>query len=117
DNGAIAALSESVKHAGYSIEFANTDELSGALQGADLLVVSDARALPVETITPVKKYLDGGGNIIACGLPAWERLTSRIDGKWVTRSDYEKAVSSTKAENVLVDFAKEDVIQWNRSTN
>src|SRR5689334_12646854 len=76
------ALRESVRAAGYSVESVDTETLAknGSLDGVKLLVIPNARSLPVNTIPAVSKYAKSG-NIIACGIPMWESLVTRVNGK------------------------------------
>src|SRR5438093_3750145 len=55
--------------------------------------------------------------MIVLGLPLFDARVAQTNGKWTTEADYTKSLGGIKPETLLVDFAHEDVTQWNRASN
>jgi hypothetical protein len=119
DRAVETQLSDAVAAAGYEVASVTVDELQDRLREnrPALLVIPDGHHLPVSTVPAVTAYLSGGGHLVACGVPLWDGLVARANGKWLTRADYDLTVGQTKPQNVLFDWAKEDLVYWRRSTN
>jgi hypothetical protein len=114
-------LAQAVTDAGYTVTRLPAETLCDAAKFSDtrcdLLVLSDGRALPTASISAVQAYLNGGGRMIACGLPLWDQGVANVAGRWTTRHDREALVAGTWPSHALVDFANEDLRVWRRSSN
>ncbi|HEX2972224.1 MAG TPA: hypothetical protein VHP11_07815, partial [Tepidisphaeraceae bacterium] len=114
-------LGEAVREAGYEVVSIGADVVCDgealAKNKCDLLVVPNARALPLGAVASVRKHLEAGGDLIACGLPAWDEMVVKIDGKWRTRSECEAMLGGVRAQQRIVDFEGEDMGSWRRSSN
>ena len=100
-------------------EFIDPDVLTHPVEllslNLDLLVLPQARFLPVASIEAVRDYLRGGGKMMALGLPAWDSATFSSDGKWLSKPDYQRLLDAQVADHVIVDFARDDLSRWKRS--
>lgn len=114
-------LTDVVDEAGYAVAYlestalTNTAGLTAA--DCDLLVLPDARLLPVESIGAISEFLKQGGNLLALGLTAWERPTFRLAGRWMSRAEYDDALARVRPEHLLLDLRVEDVSRWLRHSN
>jgi len=117
DDSAQKPIADAIRAAGYEIETISMKELAEKPPHTDLLIVPCAKSLPLSTIKSVTAYLKSGGTILACGLPMWDLAVTEFDGKWTTREEYQRAIASTRAQHIAIDFAHEDVAQWKRETN
>ena len=113
-------LAKVVETTGYTAQFIDATTLTNAAaltpQTFPLLVLPQGRALPVESMEPVQRYLKVGGNLVALGLPLWDTPLFRVGDRWLSRVDYEQTLSSVQAEHPLFDFSRVDVKKWGHST-
>ena len=93
-----------------------TNHASLTAKRYDLLVLPNARALPLSSAPAIEAYLREGGDLLALGLPAWQSPVFRVNGKWLTRQDYESIIAAQRADHVVEDFTHADLSQWKRST-
>ncbi len=111
-------LAGDVRSAGYAVTMLDSTALTNVARlntnSFDLLVVPNARVLPVESIGAVASFLRGGGDLLALGLTAWETPTFRLGGRWLSRADYDAALAAQQPERSLIDFAKEGAARWTR---
>jgi hypothetical protein len=114
-------LRQAVGEVGYEAAPLSADDLCAAQSLADarsvLLVIPNGRSLPMASIPVIQRFLEDGGHLIVCGLPLWDAVVAKIDGHWTTQLDREAILSRTRPDQLLVDFAKEDLANWRRSTN
>ena len=108
-----------VESAGYAVQFIDAATLTNAkalyLQFLPLLVLPQGRALPVESIGPVQHFLQAGGNLVALGLPLWDKPVFRAGDRWMTREDYEATLAETRAAQPLLDLGRVDLKKWSHS--
>lgn len=114
-------IAADVHAAGYATKFIGPDVLTNSpgllsLQ-LDLLVLPQARALPVASMDVVGDYLRGGGRLMAMGLPAWSSATFSYKGHWLSKLDYERALERLIPDHSVIDFAAADLLQWKRGGN
>jgi hypothetical protein len=111
-------IAKDVQMAGYSTVIIGTDVLTNSVKlrsmRLDLLVVSEAGSMPVTAMDPVRDYLQAGGRMMAFGLPAWESPTYEIDGKQISQTECEQLLDNRIVNNVLINFAEEDLSKWSR---
>ncbi len=109
-------ITDLVKAAGYEVSFVDADTLASGkeltAQKVDLLVLPRARSLPAAAVAVVSEYLKHGGDVLALGLPAWESPTFEVNGRWMTRTEYEQALGKIHPQHVLFDFGKVDLDKW-----
>jgi hypothetical protein len=114
-------IATQVSEAGYRVEFIGVATLtnSSALsaQKFDLLVLPGARSLPAVAAPAIENYLLEGGDLLALGLPAWEEALFDLNGRWVSRANFEAVIAAQKPGQILVDFAMTDLSQWRRSSD
>lgn len=107
---------EQVKAAGYEVDFVDAGALvrgrDFTAKNVELLVLPRARSLPSAAIAAVSEYLKKGGDILALGLPMWDAPTFEVNGRWMTRSEYEQALGKVHPQHVLFDFGKVDLNKW-----
>ncbi len=105
--------------AGYQVAEIDRDMLCDATRltsaAFDLLVIPDAGTLPRASMPAVAQYLRGGGDLIALNAPLWQLQMINVDGKWMTRDEYERAFAGSLPEHVLFDFAADSIKSWQRS--
>ena len=118
DPALIAGLAEQLKQAGYGVVEIDADVLCDPARlttaAFDLLVLSNASSLPARSVAPVKAFIEMGGDIIALNAPLWQTLLSRPRGAWATMDEYERQTAADPPENVLFNFAPEDIAGWRR---
>jgi len=83
----------------------------------DLLVLPDTSSLPAAAMRPIEAYLKGGGDIIALNAPLWQRPLINVNGRWLTRDEYQRENAAALPPNVLFDFTPDDISGWQRATN
>ncbi len=109
-----------VRAAGYAPEFIFTSVLTNQAlltpKRYDLLVLPNARALPIVAAPAIVSYLRGGGDLLALGLPAWQSPVFQINGKWLTLQGYEEAIAAQRPQHIVEDFERADLSRWARHT-
>ncbi len=110
-----------IQAAGYATEFIGPDLLTNSTsllsRKFDLLVLPQARSLPAASMDSVSVYLRGGGRMMALGLPAWESPGFAFDGRLLSKEEYQRVLDGQAADHLIVDFAREDLSKWRRSTD
>lgn len=115
-------IANQVSAAGYAVSFINTASLTNTStlspKQFDLLVLPGARSLPAVAAPAVESFLQAGGNLLALGLPAWEQAVFDLNGRWVSRADFNAALATVKPERILFDFGQDDDLRlWQRTSN
>ncbi len=115
----VEALHATARSAGFNPAYLAPDALadSTALQRFQVLLIANARSLPLACIPAVRQYMDQGGHVVALGLPAWQDLVTRADGRWLTRDQRDAALQAIKPQHTLVDFESGDLAAWHRSSH
>jgi hypothetical protein len=120
-NTLIDALATELKQAGYSIIELDADGLCDpsmlTKEKIDLLVIPDSSSLPAKSVQTIENYLKSGGNIIALKAPMWQRELINLNGRWLTRDEYQTEKAGELPENMLFSFASDDILDWQRSSN
>ncbi len=80
-----------------------------------LLVLPDAKRLPMAAIASVKVYLERGGDLLALNAPAWRERVVEIEGLWQTPEEYRERQATQPVANVILDFSNESMEDWFRS--
>ena len=115
------AIANQVSDAGYRVEFINPEALSNSsvlsAQRFDLLVLPGARSLPAVAAPAIENYLHQGGDLLALGLPAWDEALFELNGRWVSRANFEAVIGAQKPGKILFDFAQADLSQWRRTSD
>lgn len=125
DRALARELAQGARGAGYAVEEIDAAALAreGALdpRGVDLLILAGARSLPAAAAPALEKYLAGGGDLLALGLPLFERPLARAGGRWMARADFEEELRSVRPERILFDFedsgSGRDLSRWIRHAN
>ncbi len=117
-----ASVVAAVEAAGYVVETLEYDalvkEVGANPPSADLLVLPNAGALPMESAPLIDVFLKRGGDLIALNAPMWRRLLVRDGDAWNDREAYRAARAPLLMESVLFEFAGPDSIRdWQRSTS
>ncbi|MCY2950900.1 MAG: beta-galactosidase [Planctomycetota bacterium] len=114
-------LADALRQAGYEVASLSAaaiiDEKTLTPERFDLLLIPNARVAPLSAIPVLRRFLDQGGNLIACGLPAFDSLVVNVNGKWLTRADRQAILRATRPQHVLADFAKENISTWKHSAD
>ncbi|MBM4047876.1 MAG: hypothetical protein FJ279_22475, partial [Planctomycetes bacterium] len=94
--------------AGFGVSVLRWDDLGvGRIpaETLDLLVLADARRLPVTAVDATTAYLRSGGKLIALGAPAFGELLLKTPSGWVTKDRYSEAVFATlKPQPIAFDL-------------
>jgi len=83
----------------------------------DLLILTEARTIPARALRTICRFLRDGGDLIAIGTPAFQRIVHRVDGKWLDADQIRELLWSTEPERLLFDFGRADLTGWKRATN
>ncbi|MBM3496300.1 MAG: hypothetical protein FJX72_18555, partial [Armatimonadetes bacterium] len=93
---ALPTLAAALASAGFGVTQVGWDDLAAKRlpdSKLDLLVLSDARALPVQARDQVDRLLCSGGRVIAIGAPAGSRLFARTPDGWVDQVGWMEATA------------------------
>ena len=116
-----ALLRGAINDAGYDTAAVSAETLCNAdafaMAKCDLLVVANGRSLPAASIRVIRPFLEDGGQMIVCGLPLWDEMVVKVGDQWTTRSTRDAILESARLSRILVDFAKENLTEWSRSSN
>ncbi len=116
-----ALVARLARAAGYQVEMLDSTGLTNAavLSPArfDLLVLPDARALPLEAAAPLEAFLGAGEDLLALGLPGWQNPVFRLGDRWLTRADYDRALARHAPARHLFEFSPEEMPRWTRAAN
>lgn len=115
DPVAVKALAEAVARGGYQVRHATVDQFNEP--DADLLVLPNAGSAPLATIPTVLRHLEGGGHVLACGLPAWQSRVMRTNGVWMTALERKQLLDRTRPVRLIADFRTEEPARWRRGSN
>jgi hypothetical protein len=99
---------------GYGVLLLKWDDLLTApppASGIDLLVLADARRLPVQARDAVKQALRASGKVIALGAPAFMEVLAHTPQGWVGPDEYSQALVS-ELKPVPVSIAPDS---WRRN--
>lgn len=106
--------------AGYATTFIDiavlTNQSSLSPTQYDLLVLPGARSLPVLSAPAIGHYLQGGGDLLVLGLPAWNAPLFQAKGKWLSRQQYDDAIAAQTPQHIVESFEHTDISHWGRST-
>lgn len=112
-------LRDLLSQAGYDIIDLSAQDLANPDTYADetiaLLVLPDASRLPMNSVGPIKTFLEQGGNVLALNTPAWRERMIYADGQWTTPEAFRTRLAGTPPPNVFLDFAAESLENWHRS--
>lgn len=123
DNGAdyTGALIESVSRLTGKIKTAGWDDDPKKIYDVDetdLVIVCNARNVPIGTLTAVDKYMQEGGKIITLGGPTFENVLYNLNDTWLLRDDYMSGLANTVSADLLIDTTNDSIIKkFKRSTN
>jgi hypothetical protein len=92
-----------------------TDKLDSSQY--DLILLTDASHLPVDTIAPLTGYMKSGGNVIALNAPLWGNALIKTSKGNVTVDEYRKSDAGANPDHTVVDFSPESIAGWGRGTN
>lgn len=82
----------------------NTDE-------SDLVIVCNARNVPVGTLTAVDQYMAEGGKLITLGGPTFENALYRLNDIWLERDDYMSSLADSIQGQLLIDTANRNILK------
>src|ERR1035441_2478128 len=111
-------ISGQVQAAGYATEFIDTTVLTNqtllSAKRYDLLVLTEARSLPMAAAPAIRGYLQEGGDLLALGLPAWQSPLYQIKDQWVSRENYDATITAQRPQHIIEDFEHADLSRWKR---
>jgi len=115
------SLVDALSSAGYKTSvilpdsIMKTDKLDSSQY--DLILLTDASHLPVDTIAPLTGYMKSGGNVIALNAPLWGNALIKTSKGNVTVDEYRKSDAGANPDHTVVDFSPESIAGWGRGTN
>jgi hypothetical protein len=113
-------IAAQVRAAGYAPELVYAPVLTNqallTTKRYDLLVLPNARTLPIAAAPTIEAFLRSGGDLLALGLPAWQTPVFQANGKWLTRESYEEALAAQRQQNTIEDFDHANLSRWTRSS-
>ena len=83
----------------------------------DIVLLPSAQAFPAPATEPLLSLLEGGGDLIALGAPAFSRIATQIGGKWLDRDSLAELLAATRPTKMLFDFDQQGVEAWSRTSN
>ncbi|NCO41302.1 MAG: hypothetical protein COZ06_19590 [Armatimonadetes bacterium CG_4_10_14_3_um_filter_66_18] len=94
ETGALAGQwAEILTREGYGVLTVSWAELlRGPLPRVDLLVLADARRLPIEAREAVKREMRSAGKVLALGAPAFTEVLAHTATGWVTAENYSESL-------------------------
>ena len=115
----IAALESDLATTGYTVTRIDGASLSNAqildVTNFSLLVLPDAKRLPMRSIEPVQRFLQQGGNLLALNTPAWRERLVFINGEWQTPEAFRIKSALDAPPNTFLEFSGESLDNWHRS--
>ncbi len=113
-------LADELEATGAAVCFLDAEQITNpfvlAAEHFDMLILTNARVIPLEAAPTIARYLRGGGDVIALGMPAFERLVAKFDGRWIDREGALEIINATKPERILFDFETEPA-GWRASSD
>jgi hypothetical protein len=113
-------VAQMVESAGFAVRFLTALDLTNTAtltpQDCALLVLPQGRSLPMAAAGPIRRFLQAGGNLLALGAPLWETPLHRFQDRWLSRAEYDQALSEVRPEQPLFSLDAADTGQWVRST-
>ena len=114
-------VARQLEAAGYAVQYVSAETLSrrGELveKNFDLLALPNARELPADCAPALEDFLKAGGDLLALGLPAWQSPFYKVNGRWLSRSQYEQAIAGQRPQHSIETFDRADLSQWSRASN
>ncbi len=128
------ALVETIKSQGIEAKGIAARELVPFLAEPSrekMLILTECGTLPLSAAKPLEEFIDKGGRLIALGGTLFRNPIGELEGKWITRKDYEALWAKVPLEHVITDFSGQppagggvallppsgDLSQWSRSSN
>ncbi|MBI2302428.1 MAG: hypothetical protein HYU66_26280, partial [Armatimonadetes bacterium] len=95
------------------------EAVTGVLDPAvfDLVVVADARLLPVDALEALGRFANSGGNLMVLGGPPLRRALWPFQGKFLESDAYRLAVAEAVKPELWSDFEQGTGGEWRRATN
>ena len=113
------ALQQKLTDAGFEVVLVDgADICNPAALSADtvsLLVLTNAKRLPMRSIEPIHEYLKHGGDVLALNTPAWRERLVFLDDTWQTPEAYRMATAQQAPPHVILGFSEENLDGWHRA--
>jgi hypothetical protein len=113
-------LGQTIQSAGYAIDYVDAASLTNPAvltpKAWSLLVLPQGRSLPAAAVTPIERFLEGGGNLLALGAPLWDVALYRLGDRWFSRPEYEQALAAIRPERRVTELTTADLARWTRNT-
>ncbi|RKX33966.1 MAG: hypothetical protein DRP64_20475, partial [Verrucomicrobia bacterium] len=91
-------------------------EVFGKIQKDSLLILTDCGILPIESAKALDGYISGGGRLISLGGTLFSAPVTAYNGKWLAKEEYLRKHAESLDRHFVMDFSKEDLNDWTRST-
>jgi len=114
------ALVETFKSQGIEAKAITPKELAASLAEPSrekMVILTECGILPLNAAKPLEKFIDQGGRLIALGGTLFREPIGELEGKWITRKQYEAMWAKVPLQHPIEDFSSKDLSQWTRSSN
>lgn len=101
------ALVETFKEKGLAVQAITPRELVPNLAGPSrekMLILTECGTLPLSAAKPLEEFIDQGGRLIALGGTLFRDPIGELDGKWVSRKDYDALWAKVPLQCLITDF-------------
>ncbi len=121
DQRLVAAVHDKLKSVGLNVvpldARAAANEFILDPERFQLLVLTNSAVFPATGDRAIRKFLRGGGDIIALGAPAFTTPVAPIGDEWLSEEQIRERLAQVKPEHILIDFEQGGLEGWHRSTN
>ncbi|MBT3380429.1 MAG: hypothetical protein HN742_00510 [Lentisphaerae bacterium] len=116
-----ATYVDALRKAGFGVTRLSGEQLSGAgvlsTRRFDWLAIVPCAHVPASALSRIRRFLRGGGRLLALGGRPFSEPCSRVDGRWLSATDIQRLVAGTAPQHMLFDFeAKDALATWTRSS-
>ncbi len=113
------ALMNGLAKAGVPVDEVHGLDLASVLEKetgpGSVLVMPNARCFPADAKQALLAFLKRGNHMVAISGPAFSEMVCPEGGKWLTR-EATKAVLVKEEGREIIDFGKQDIKTWTRSS-
>ncbi|OIO00361.1 hypothetical protein COY52_04360 [Candidatus Desantisbacteria bacterium CG_4_10_14_0_8_um_filter_48_22] len=124
DQQAVEQAAAALRAKGFGVTFLSAEDACGEDLSRDnffLYVIPNSRYYPAKGIEVLRKYIRGKGSLVTLGGPAFKNMLwkQKVAGKdqWLDRESFIELLSTTKQENIFLNFEEDDFSGWQPATN
>lgn len=121
DRQRVERVTDALTAAGADVSAITADQLANpaafSRSTADVLVLSDSPLFPGRARANVTSFLQAGGHLVLLGGRAYATPLCRVNGQWLDRAQFARALEARPADATLLPFEDPDLSAWQRNTN